>query len=133
MFIIEPINLKIVQLQNEKQSIITTNDIEKVIVDNTSDIEEDIILKIEKELSLLLNIDHIDKKMVYDENNNDITNLEIKVNGNIEQIFKINQVISNLELDKNICYFQINKMKNSSDISEESEEILECVIEINVG
>lgn len=136
LFIIDPINFKIVQLQNEKQNIANTNNMEKILINNKYSIEEDIILKIEKGLRALVNIDYMDKKMAYDENNNDVINLEIKVNGNIEQVFKIQQIISDLKLDKNICYFQINKIENSNDFNEgsgENQEIVECIIEINVG
>lgn len=136
LFIIDPINLKTTQLRNEKQNIANTNNVKNVLTNNKYSIEEDIILKIEKELRSLVNIDYIDKKMAYDENNNGVTNLQIKVSGNVEQIFKIQEIISNLKLDKNICYFQINKIEksnNSNEKSEENQETVECIIEINVG
>lgn len=134
LFIINPINLKISELENNKQNIINMNNMENKIIGNSANkIKEDIVLILEKELKQFVNIDYIDKKIVWDENNNDLTNIEIKIRGSLDNIFKIQEIISKLELEKDIRYMEINKISNINDSEVESEEILDCIIEINVG
>lgn len=105
----------------------------KIIGNSANKIKEDIVLILEKELKQFVNIDYIDKKIVWDENNNDLTNIEIKIRGSLDNIFKIQEIISKLELEKDIRYMEINKISNINDSEVESEEILDCIIEINVG
>ena len=127
-------NLKISELENNKQNIININNMENKIISNSSNkIKEDIVLILEKELKQFVNIDYIDKKVVWDENNNELTNVEIKIRGSLDNIFKIQDTISKLELEKDIRYMQINKNLNIGDPEVESEEILDCIMEINVG
>lgn len=134
LFIINPMNLKISELENNKQNIININNMENKIISNSSNkIKEDIVLILEKELKQFVNIDYIDKKVVWDENNNELTNVEIKIRGSLDNIFKIQDTISKLELEKDIRYMQINKNLNIGDPEVESEEILDCIMEINVG
>lgn len=110
------------------------NNMENKIIGNSANkIKEDIVLILEKELKQFVNIDYIDKKIVWDENNNDLTNIEIKIRGSLDNIFKIQEIISKLELEKDIRYMEINKISNINDSEVESEEILDCIIEINVG
>lgn len=134
LFIINPMNLKISELENNKQNIININNMENKIISNSSNkIKEDIVLILEKELKQFVNIDYIDKKVVWDENNNELTNVEIKIRGSLDNIFKIQDTISKLELEKDIRYMQINKNLNIGNPEVESEEILDCIMEINVG
>lgn len=140
LFVVDPINLKIIELKNTKQNIINLNNSKRDSVDNhNNEIEEDIVLVFEKELKNFINIDYINKKMVYDENNNDTLNVEIKVSGSLEQIFRIQETINKLELNKNIKYMQISQTPNIEAIDEEDNEekerepVLDCIMEINVG
>ncbi|MEG0842836.1 MAG: hypothetical protein RSD22_05265 [Romboutsia sp.] len=137
-FIIKPTNIKLVELHNEKQNIINIkNNIQQINQSNSIkeiDKEEDIVLKIEKEIRQFATIDYIDKKIVWDENNNDEINIELKVNGNLENVLKIDEAINKLELSKNIKYIEINKVNNINDTEEidNLENLVECIMTFKV-
>ncbi|MGL4911562.1 MAG: hypothetical protein ACRC3Y_03940 [Romboutsia sp.] len=131
IFVINPINLKTKQLENDKQNIVNIRNTD--IAEPRDVEEEDIILRIQKELKNIVYIDYIDKKMIYDEYNNDVTSLEIKIIGNLEQIFKVQGIIDKLELSRNLKYIELNTVQNTNIESENFVQIVECIMQINVG
>lgn len=133
VFIINPIKLKAKQLENDKQNILNIKEINENTDNNQVKYEEDIILKVQKELGNIVYIDYMDKKMIYDEYNNDVTSLEMKLIGNLDQIFRVQDIINKLELSRNLKYIEINTLQNSNIESENFEEIVECIMQINVG
>lgn len=114
--IITPMNDKITILNDKKEEIIESENIEK----NNESNEEDIILKIEKELTGFLTINSINKVSSWDKENNEEKNIEIKVSGSLENLFKIEDKIEILGLkdklkDIKIIKNNVNNEENNVD------------------
>lgn len=138
LFIISPIDMKISELNNQKQDVLNKknklNLLEEFDKENKQRIKDDLILKIEKDAKKIVNIDYLNKIVDWDENNKEIANIELKVNGTLENIFKIEDIIKKLELDNNIEYVEINKIQNNNieEDSEVKEDIVECMMTLKV-
>lgn len=132
VFVINPINVKINQLENDKQNIINFKESNSKTLEKQN-IDEDIVLKIEKEIKNIVNIDYMDKKIIYDEYNNDVDNIEIKLIGTFEQIFKVQDIINKLELSRNLKYIELNTIQKLNLEDENPQEIIECIMQINIG
>lgn len=132
LFIIKPIDIKVRELEIKKQDILDAK--KQIDLENKPNLhgEEDIILKIEKDIKQFINIEYIDKKVVWNENSNDEINIEIKVNGSLEQVFRMEDSIKKLDLSEQIKYIEINKIKNISDEEENQEEKVECIMALKV-
>lgn len=122
--IMTPMNDKITILNDKKEEIIESENIEK---NNESD-EEDIILKIEKELTGFLTINSINKISSWDKENNEEKNIEIKVSGSLENLFKIEDKIEILGLKDKLKDIKI--IKNNVNNEENN---VDCTMLFKVG
>lgn len=132
IFIINPINTKIKQLENDKQNILNIRETNNNKAESQVT-EEDIMLKVQSELKNIAQIDYMDKKIIYDEYNNEVSSIEIKMFGNLDQIFKVQDIINKLELSRNLKYLELNTIQATDIESENIQEIIECIMQINVG
>jgi len=132
---------KIEDLKNQNEEIISSkneNIESKEIneVENDKQLkEDDIVLKIEKEFSKFINVLYVNKFVEWDENNNEHTKIELKVNGTIDQLFKINDEIEKIKGKNFIESIQINKeINNNVEIEKKIKvNIIDCVVMLKVG
>lgn len=132
---------KIEDLKNQNEEIISSKkenieskEINEVENDKQSK-EDDIVLKIEKEFSKFINVLYVNKFVEWDENNNEHIKIELKVNGTIDQLFKINDEIEKIKGKNIIESIQINKeINNNVEIEKEIKvDIIDCVVMLKVG
>ncbi|NMS89491.1 hypothetical protein HGQ85_06085 [Clostridioides difficile] len=102
--------------------------------------DKDMVLLVENKLRDIVNIEYINQESSLDNNNKKQVNLEIKVNGELENVLKIEGLMKNLNLNNKLEKIEINKLKASNldvqNISNEYERgkdnIVECKMTIRV-
>ncbi|MCI9977563.1 hypothetical protein JY742_15650 [Clostridioides difficile] len=101
---------------------------------------KDMVLLVENKLKDVVNIEYINQENSLDNNNKKQVNLEIKVNGELEKVLKIEGLMKNLNLNDKFEKIEISKLKTSNlDIQNISNEykqgkdnIVECKMTIRV-
>ncbi|KPI46884.1 hypothetical protein C4097_18930 [Clostridioides difficile] len=101
---------------------------------------KDMVLLVENKLKDVVNIEYINQENSLDNNNKKQVNLEIKVNGELENVLKIEGLMKNLNLNDKFEKIEISKLKTSNlDIQNISNEykqgkdnIVECKMTIRV-
>lgn len=135
IIIINPIKNKIDNLSYEKELILSENTQENKSnnVQNES-LEDDILLKVEKEINSLANIDYINKSVYLDDSGKESINVEMKINGNIYNVFQINEALKKLNMEKSINMVEINSIPSESTEEEGSvtTDSVECMMTISV-
>ncbi|MBO3444688.1 hypothetical protein [Clostridium sp. CCUG 7971] len=123
-FITTPMNSEIVSLNNSKEKILESKNTEKNYKIN----EEDIILKIEKELNEILTINSINKISSWNEDSIEEENIEINVSGSLENLFKIEGKIEILGFKDKLKDIKI--IKNNVNHEENN---VDCTMLFKVG
>lgn len=101
---------------------------------------KDIVLLVENELRDIVNIEYINQESGLDNSNKKQVNLEIKVNGELENVLKLEGLMKNLKLSNKLEKVEINKLKTSNlDVQNISngdkrgkDNIVECKMTIRV-
>lgn len=139
--LISPVKAKIENLQIENEEIINSKK-EKLVKEQKNDgssnnqlVEDEIVLKIEKEFSKFIDVLYVNKFVEWDENNNEYTKIELKVSGSIDQLFNINNEVEKIKGKNSIENIQINKkINNNVEIGEEIKvDTIDCVMTFRVG
>lgn len=114
--ILNPINNKLQDLENQKEHIISQKN--KSDINPTKNNKKlDIAIKIEKELSSILYIKNINKNIELDENDNKQQILELNGICKTQDIFKIEEKIKILGLNENLQNIKIIKTPNNDENS----------------
>jgi hypothetical protein len=130
--VITPVEVEINNLENKKVKIITNKQEKETKGKKEND---DLVLKIENEFSKFIDVLYVNKFLEWDENNNEFTNIELKVSGSIEDLLKLNDEIKKIKGNNSIQNIQINK-KNTNNVEIKDEikvDIIECVMTLRVG
>lgn len=130
--VIRPVEVEIKNLEIKKEKTITNEQKEEIKCKKEND---DLVLKIENEFSKFIDVLYINKFLEWDENNNEFTNIELKVSGSIEDLFELNDEIKKIKGNNSIQNIQINK-KNTNNVEIKDEikvDIIECVMTLRVG
>lgn len=130
--VIRPVEVEIKNLEIKKERTITNEQKEEIKCKKEND---DLVLKIENEFSKFIDVLYINKFLEWDENNNEFTNIELKVSGSIEDLFELNDEIKKIKGNNSIQNIQINK-KNTNNVEIKDEikvDIIECVMTLRVG
>lgn len=139
--LISPVKAKIENLQIENEEIINSKK-EKLVKEQKNDgssnnqlVEDEIVLKIEKEFSKFIDVLYVNKFVEWDGNNNEYTKIELKVSGSIDQLFNINNEVEKIKGKNSIENIQINKkINNNVEIGEEIKvDTIDCVMTFRVG
>ncbi|MBY2476994.1 hypothetical protein KWV16_08850 [Clostridioides difficile] len=101
---------------------------------------KDMVLLVENELRDIVNIEYINQESGLDNNNKKQVNLEIKVNGELENVLKLEGLMKTLKLSNKLEKVEINKLKTSNlDVQNISngdkqgkDNIVECKMTIRV-
>lgn len=101
---------------------------------------KDMVLLVENGLRNIVNIEYINQESNLDNHNKKQVNLEIKVNGELENVLKLEDVLKNLKINNKLEKIEINKLKmNNFDIQnisneykQEKDNIVECKMTIRV-
>ncbi|MGO1042096.1 hypothetical protein ACTPEO_05110 [Clostridioides difficile] len=101
---------------------------------------KDIVLLVENELRNIVNVEYINQESSLDNHNKKQTNLEVKVNGQLENVLKLEGVMKNLKLHNKIEKIEINKLKTSNlevknlsnEYKQEKNNLVECKMTIRV-
>lgn len=117
-------NNKTASLDDNKNEIIESENIETSYKIN----EEDIILKIEKELNEFLTINSINKISSWNEDNIEEDNIEINVSGRLENLLKIEGKIEILGFKDKLKDIKIIK----NNVNDEENNI-DCTMLFKVG
>ncbi|RDY26604.1 hypothetical protein CHL78_012715 [Romboutsia weinsteinii] len=135
IIIINPMKNKIDNLSYEKEIILSENTKENKLnnVQNES-LEDDILLKVEKEINSLANIDYINKSVYLDDNGKESINVEMKINGSIYNVFQINEALKKLNMEKSINMVEINSIpsENTEEEGLVTTDSVECMMTISV-
>lgn len=135
IIIINPMKNKIDNLSYEKELILSENTQENKSnnVENES-LEDDILLKVEKEINSLANIDYINKSVYLDDSGKESINVEMKINGNIYNVFQINEALKKLNMEKSINMVEINSIpsENTEEEGSVTTDSVECMMTISV-
>lgn len=121
---ITQMNNKAASLDDNKNEIIESENIETSYKIN----EEDIILKIEKELNEFLTINSINKISSWNEDSIEEENIEINVSGSLENLFKIEGKIEILGFKDKLKDIKI--IKNNVNHEENN---VDCTMLFKVG
>lgn len=130
--VIRPVEVEIKNLEIKKEKTITNEQKKEIKCKKEND---DLVLKIENEFSKFIDVLYINKFLEWDENNNEFTNIELKVSGSIEDLFKLNDEIKKIKGNNSIQNIRINK-KNTNNVEIKDEikvDIIECVMTLRVG
>ncbi|MDK2585946.1 hypothetical protein QOZ83_08745 [Romboutsia sedimentorum] len=130
--VIRPVEVEIKNLEIKKEKTITNEQKEEIKCKKEND---DLVLKIENEFSKFIDVLYINKFLEWDENNNEFTNIELKVSGSIEDLFELNDEIKKIKGNNSIQNIQINK-KNTNNVEIKDEikvDIIECIMTLRVG
>ncbi len=130
--VIRPVKVEINNLENKKVKTITNEQEKETKCKKEND---DLVLKIENEFSKFIDVLYVNKFLEWDENNNEFTNIELKVSGSIEDLLKLNDEIKKIKGNNSIQNIQINK-KNTNNVEIKDEikvDIIECVMTLRVG
>lgn len=119
-FVMVPIKRNLISLNDNKEGTRVSGSVKKNVTN-----EEDIILKIEKEIKKLLTISSINKINSWDEENNEENNIEIKVSGSLENLFKLEDKIEILGLK--------DKLKDITIIKNNEGSNVDCIMLFKVG
>ncbi|PBI12577.1 hypothetical protein [Clostridioides difficile] len=101
---------------------------------------KDIVLLVENELRDIVNVEYINQESSLDNHNKKQVNLEIKVNGELANVLKLEGVMKKLRLNKKLEKIEINKLKvNNFDVQnipneykQEKDNIVECKMTVRV-
>ncbi|MCC0696278.1 hypothetical protein [Clostridioides sp. ES-S-0048-02] len=101
---------------------------------------KDIVLLVENELRDIVNVEYINQESSLDNYSKKQTNLEVKVNGELENVLKLEGVMKNLRLHNKIEKIEINKLKTSNleaknisnEYKQEKNNLVECKMTIRV-
>lgn len=101
---------------------------------------KDMVLLVENELRDIVNIEYINQESSLDNNNKRQVNLEIKVNGELENALKLEGLMKTLKLSNKLEKVEINKLKTSKldvqnisdEYKQEKDNIVECKMTIRV-
>ncbi|MCC0764266.1 hypothetical protein IR151_14790 [Clostridioides sp. ES-S-0006-03] len=101
---------------------------------------KDIVLLVENELRDIVNVEYINQESRLDNYSKKQTNLEVKVNGELENVLKLEGVMKNLRLHNKIEKIEINKLKTSNleaknfsnEYKQEKNNLVECKMTIRV-
>ena len=78
---------------------------------------KDIVLLVENELRDIVNVEYINQESSLDNHNKKQVNLEIKVNGELANVLKLEGVMKKLRLNNKLEKIEINKLKvNNFDV-----------------
>ncbi|MCC0684826.1 hypothetical protein [Clostridioides sp. ZZV14-6345] len=101
---------------------------------------KDMVLLVENGLRNIVNIEYINQESNLDNHNKKQVNLEIKVNGELENVLKLEDVLKNLKINNKLEKIEINKLKMnnfdtqniSNEYKQEKDNIVECKMTIRV-
>ncbi|MER0281162.1 hypothetical protein ABRY18_13215 [Clostridioides difficile] len=101
---------------------------------------KDMVLLVENKLKDVVNIEYINQENSLDNNNKKQVNLEIKVNGELENVLKIEGLMKNSNLNDKFEKIEISKLKTSNldiqnisnEYKQEKDNIVECKMTIRV-
>lgn len=101
---------------------------------------KDMVLLVENGLRNIVNIEYINQESNLDNHNKKQVNLEIKVNGELENVLKLEDVLKNLKINNKLEKIEINKLKMnnfdtqniSNEYKQEKNNIVECKMTIRV-
>ncbi|HBF6469327.1 TPA: hypothetical protein ACP6IR_001164 [Clostridioides difficile] len=101
---------------------------------------KDIVLLVENELRDIVNVEYINQESSLDNHNKKQVNLEIKVNGELANVLKLEGVMKKLRLNNKFEKIEINKLKvnnfDSQNIPNEykqkKDNIVECKMTVRV-
>ncbi|WP_461194353.1 hypothetical protein CDIF100009_03468 [Clostridioides difficile] len=101
---------------------------------------KDIVLLVENELRDTVNVEYINQESSLDNHNKKQVNLEIKVNGELANVLKLEGVMKKLRLNNKLEKIEINKLKvNNFDVQnipneykQEKDNIVECKMTVRV-
>lgn len=101
---------------------------------------KDIVLLVENELRNIVSVEYINQESSLDNHNKKQTNLEVKVNGQLENVLKLEGVMKSLKLHNKIEKIEINKLKTSNldvqnisnEYKQEKNNLVECKMTIRV-
>lgn len=101
---------------------------------------KDMVLLVENKLRDIVSIEYINQESSLDNNNKKQVNLEIKVNGELENVLKIEGLMKNLNLNDKLEKIEINKLKTrnldvqniSNEYKQGKDNIVECKMTIRV-
>ncbi|MCC0782556.1 hypothetical protein IR152_05490 [Clostridioides sp. ES-S-0108-01] len=168
--IVSPLKENLTSLENEKQNIINKINsqdnyqikdnkhrddkyIESVELNKNEELKnnfnnsfldkktnKDIVLLVENGLRDIVNIEYINQESSLDNHNKKQVNLEIKVNGELENVLKLEGVMKKLKLNNKLEKIEINKLKTnnfdaqniSNEYKQEKDNIVECKMTVRV-
>ncbi|HBF0843939.1 TPA: hypothetical protein KON86_002540 [Clostridioides difficile] len=101
---------------------------------------KDIVLLVENELRDIVNVEYINQESSLDNHNKKQVNLEIKVNGELANVLKLEGVMKKLRLNNKFEKIEINKLKVNNfdsqnipnEYKQEKDNIVECKMTIRV-
>ncbi|EOE7231772.1 hypothetical protein REL05_010015 [Clostridioides difficile] len=101
---------------------------------------KDIVLLVENELRDIVNVEYINQESSLDNHNKKQVNLEIKVNGELENVLKLEGVMKKLRLNNKFEKIEINKLKVNNfdaqnipnEYKQEKDNIVECKMTVRV-
>ncbi|WP_131068615.1 hypothetical protein [Clostridioides difficile] len=101
---------------------------------------KDIVLLVENELRDIVNVEYINQESSLDNHNKKQVNLEIKVNGELANVLKLEGVMKKLRLNNKLEKIEINKLKVNNfdaqnipnEYKQEKDNIVECKMTVRV-
>ncbi|HBF8339398.1 TPA: hypothetical protein KO009_001911 [Clostridioides difficile] len=101
---------------------------------------KDIVLLVENELRDIVNVEYINQESSLDNHNKKQVNLEIKVNGELANVLKLEGVMKKLRLNNKFEKIEINKLKVNNfdaqnipnEYKQEKDNIVECKMTVRV-
>ncbi|AXU62380.1 putative exported protein [Clostridioides difficile 824] len=101
---------------------------------------KDIVLLVENELRDIVNVEYINQESSLDNYNKKQVNLEIKVNGELANVLKLEGVMKKLRLNNKLEKIEINKLKVNNfdaqnipnEYKQEKDNIVECKMTVRV-
>ncbi|HBG7379459.1 TPA: hypothetical protein KRD64_002023 [Clostridioides difficile] len=101
---------------------------------------KDIVLLVENELRDIVNVEYINQESSLDNHNKKQVNLEIKVNGELANVLKLEGVMKKLRLNNKLEKIEINKLKVNNfdaqnipnEYNQEKDNIVECKMTVRV-
>ncbi|UUV15465.1 hypothetical protein [Clostridioides difficile] len=101
---------------------------------------KDIVLLVENELRDIVNVEYINQESSLDNHNKKQVNLEIKVNGELANVLKLEGVMKKLRLNNKLEKIEINKLKvnnfdsqnTPNEYKQEKDNIVECKMTVRV-
>ncbi|HBE9728583.1 TPA: hypothetical protein KNI89_000947 [Clostridioides difficile] len=102
--------------------------------------DKDIVLLVENELRDIVNVEYINQESSLDNYNKKQVNLEIKVNGELANVLKLEGVMKKLRLNNKLEKIEINKLKVNNfdaqnipnEYKQEKDNIVECKMTVRV-